>query len=83
MLNTVAYLILNLVPTVGALTYTTYLMYVKLNRHHHQMVMEKHESKYKDTPFYEMRVGMYSTRSLIGWTFISLVFILGIVRELF
>lgn len=80
MLRLIAFSVFGILPAVGALAYTAYLAYARFDASYRGKVMDKLALKYKGTPFYDMRMRAYSTGSLIGWVFITFVFILGIVR---
>jgi hypothetical protein len=56
-----------------------YLASVRFSASRRKVVLARVESKYKGTPFYDMRVKAYSSPALALWSFITFAFIITVI----
>lgn len=76
------FFVFKVLPALVALAYTSYLTYIMSN----PALLKTKRAKLaklvtKDSPAYGMYQGLYSTKSLLGWTFVSSALALGLALD--
>lgn len=75
----VGYFVFQVLPAIGALTYTAYLAYTVVNPSR----LNARMSKLKGMSKYDLYRKFYNRYFLLAWVFISLFFVSGIAFDLY
>jgi hypothetical protein len=75
----IAFITFRMLPAVVAFACTSYLVYFKLNKSRYDAMMERVARKYKNTPFYKIRIKAYTTKYLFTWLLITAILLLNLV----
>ncbi|HEU4966040.1 MAG TPA: hypothetical protein VFT53_00980 [Candidatus Saccharimonadales bacterium] len=78
--DAIGYLIFKVLPTLAALVFLIYLLYVRLRPAKRQAIMGKYKG---DTPAYTLHNKVHSPRFLLGWSLITLFFVFSIAFDLY